>query len=413
MTRRTAALLLLFSVLGLAASTASAWVHYHILRDPSYASFCDISATWSCTAVYESRFGAFRGIPVAIGGLIWFMGALLLSFAAWRSIPPRLPVHGRRQPAAAVVTSAAPAYLFVWSVIGLSFVLYFAYASFVILKTFCILCVLTYVSVIAIFLLSGSGTDIPMRSLPGRFLRDLRAALSSPATLASTVLFVAFAIVTLALFPRQTSATTSASAPPPAVTDAQQSEFERYYTSQPRMMIPVPNDGAKVVIIKFNDYLCPPCRQTFMDYKPVLAKWEGSNPGMVKFMTKDYPLDPECNANAPGGQHFAACEAAAAVRLAREKGRGEAMEEWLFANQPSMTPAMVRQGVREVGRVTDFDAKYQSMLELVKGDIALGKQLGVHATPTFFVNGVRIPGLRAEFFDAAIRYELKQAGVIK
>jgi len=200
MTRRTAALLLLFSVLGLAASTASAWVHYHILRDPSYASFCDISATWSCTAVYESRFGAFRGIPVAIGGLIWFMGALLLSFAAWRSIPPRLPVHGRRQPAAAVVTSAAPAYLFVWSVIGLSFVLYFAYASFVILKTFCILCVLTYVSVIAIFLLSGSGTDIPMRSLPGRFLRDLRAALSSPATLASTVLFVAFAIVTLALF---------------------------------------------------------------------------------------------------------------------------------------------------------------------------------------------------------------------
>ena len=78
-----------------------------------------------------------------------------------------------------------------------------------------------------------------------------------------------------------------------------------------------------------------------------------------------------------------------------------------------MTPAMVRQGVREVGRVADFDAKYQSILEMVKGDIALGKQLGVHATPTFFVNGVRIPGLRAEFFDAAIRYELKQAGVIK
>lgn len=252
-----------------------------------------------------------------------------------------------------------------------------------------------------------------MRSLPGRFLRDLSATLSSPATLVPTVLFAAFAVAALTFFPRQTSATTAAAAPPPAVTDQQQSEFERYYTSQPRMMIPVPNDGAKVVVIKFNDYLCPPCRQTFMEYKPVLAKWQGSNPGMVKLMTKDYPLDPECNANAPGGQHFAACEAAVAVRLAREKGRADAMEDWLFANQPSMTPAMVRQGASEVGKIADFDAKYPTILELVKGDIALGKQLGVHSTPTFFVNGVRIPGLRAEFFDAAIRYELKQAGVIR
>jgi protein-disulfide isomerase len=49
----------------------------------------------------------------------------------------------------------------------------------------------------------------------------------------------------------------------------------------------------------------------------------------------------------------------------------------------------------------------------VKGDITLGHQLGVTGTPTFFINGVRIPGLKAEFFDAAIAYELKQAGVIK
>ena len=51
------------------------------------------------------------------------------------------------------------------------------------------------------------------------------------------------------------------------------------------------------------------------------------------------------------------------------------------------------------------------MIELVKGDIALGAQLHVTGTPTFFVNGVKLPGLRAEFFNAAIEYELKQAGV--
>jgi protein-disulfide isomerase len=132
----------------------------------------------------------------------------------------------------------------------------------------------------------------------------------------------------------------------------------------------------------------------------------------VKLIEKDYPLDPECNANTPGGQHQSACEAAAAVRLAAEHGKAAEMEAWLYDNQAMMTPALVRQGARDVGKVTDFDARYQRVLELVKGDIALGAQLGVRATPTFFINGVRIPGLRAEFFDAAIAYELKQAGVI-
>ena len=56
-------------------------------------------------------------------------------------------------------------YLFAWSVVGLAFVMYFGYASFVVLKTVCALCLLTYVSVIGIFILSGSGTDLSMLTL--------------------------------------------------------------------------------------------------------------------------------------------------------------------------------------------------------------------------------------------------------
>ncbi len=40
-----------------------------------------------------------------------------------------------------------------------------------------------------------------------------------------------------------------------------------------------------------------------------------------------------------------------------------------------MTPASVRQAARDIGRVTDFDAKYAATLALVKGDIALGQSL--------------------------------------
>ena len=99
----------------------------------------------------------------------------------------------------------------------------------------------------------------------------------------------------------------------------------------------VPADGAAVVVVKFNDYQCPPCRQTYMEYKPIFAKWEKQAPGKVKFMTKDFALERECNAAVSSDVHPAACEAAVAVRLAREKGKAEAMEEWIFANQPALT----------------------------------------------------------------------------
>ncbi len=412
MTRRTSLLLLFFCLLGLAAASGSAFVHYKLLRDPSYASFCDINTTWSCAAVYESRFGAFRGIPVAIGGVAWFAVATLLTMAAFRRAPAAYARTGTRRGDPPPVVS----YLFVWAVAGLSFVLYLAYASFFVLHTFCILCLTTYAAVIGIFLTSGSASETDMRSLPARVLRDLRALVSTPAALVATLAVAAGIAALVAWFPRQVETAVSAAAPmaaPAALGQSQQSEFERWYTQQPRVPIAVANDGAKVVVIKFNDYGCPPCKQTFMEYKPVLAKWQAQFPGLVKFETRDYPLDPECNVNTPGGQHLASCESAAAVRLAREKGRGPEMEAWLFDNQPTLTPAGVRQAAREVGKVPDFEARYPATVELVKGDITLGHQLGVTGTPTFFINGVRIPGLKAEFFDAAIAYELKQAGVIK
>jgi protein-disulfide isomerase len=125
---------------------------------------------------------------------------------------------------------------------------------------------------------------------------------------------------------------------------------------------------------------------------------------------KDYPLNRDCNDAMGQTIHPAACEAAVAVRLAKTHNTTEAMEEWLYTHQPAMTPPSVRQAARDIGQVTDFDAKYQSLLSLVKGDVALGRQLGIKSTPTFFINGVKVEGaLPPQYFDQAIAYELKRA----
>jgi protein-disulfide isomerase len=303
--------------------------------------------------------------------------------------------------------------LFVLSTAALAVVLYMAYASFFVLKTLCVLCVLTYVAVLGVFIVSGAASQSSLASVPARLGGDIRRLLKSPVALTIACLYLVGAATALAFFPREsgTTATSSEAAPAAAqqeapVPDAAIAQFDQWLAAQPRTPIMIPDDGAKVVIVKFNDYQCPPCRQTFMEYKPIIQKYQAKYPGQVKFVTKDFPLEAECNT---GGVHVAGCEAAAAVRMAGTKNRADAMEDWLFANQGSMSPDLVRDGVNKVAGITDFDARYPALLEQVKADVALGRQLGVNRTPTFFINGVKIEGgLRPQFFDAAIASELKR-----
>ncbi len=400
MAKATARIALLCAVVGLCASATAGYVHYRLLHDPTYTSFCDVSATISCTQVYASRYAMFGGVSVAIFGGIWFGLALLLAIAWNTASPP--------------VRENVPGYLFALSTAALAVILYLAYASFFLLKAVCIVCLTTYAAVIGLFLVSGAATQVSMTTLPRRALRDVRAAVSSPLAVTLTVLFLAGAGSALAFFPREVSATSAAPSPTPVATQTEQSELARFMASAPRVPLIVPAEGAKVLIVKFNDFQCPACGQSYLSYKPILAKYEASNPGMVKLVLKDFPLNPNCNPNLVNMVHPAACDAAVAVRLAKMHNKGDAMEEWLYTHQPTMTPAAVRQAAREIGGVTDFDEMYNSTLELVKAETALGRQVGVRSTPTFFIDGVKVEGAwQPQFFDQAIAFELQRAGVTK
>jgi protein-disulfide isomerase/uncharacterized membrane protein len=398
MSKTAARLALTCALVGFGASIAAAYVHYRLLYDPRYLSFCDINGTISCTQVYLSRFSTVRGMPVAIFGALWFVLAALLSVSA---------ITARQ-----TVRENVPGYLFVLSTLALAVVLYLGYASFVLLKAVCLLCLTTYAAVIGLFLVSGAATPYPMTTLPRRLANDLRVFAGSPLAIAIAVVFFAGAGTTLAFFPREAAPGPSGTeVAAQAPTPDQHSEFERWFAAQPRVPLIVPSEGAKVLIVKFNDFQCPPCRQSHLAYMPILKKYEAERPGAVRYVLKDYPLDSECNANVlGGGPHPSACEAAVAVRLARLHNREEPMIDWLFANQPQLTPPVVREAAHDTGQVPDFDAKYASTLELVRGDIALGHQLGVKSTPTFFINGVKVEGaLPPQYFDQAIAYELARS----
>src|SRR4029078_13712377 len=189
------------ALVGLTVSVMAANVHYHMLHDPTYTSFCDVSETVSCTQVYASRFGTFRGVPVAVFGAIWFAFAALLS-GAWLTARPR-------------IRESVPAYLFAGSTLALAVALYLGYASFVLLKLVCVLCVITYAAVIGLFLVSGAATSLPMLSLPRRAAQDLRVLFARPLCLLLAVLWLGASARTVAFFPREAIVTANGVMPAP------------------------------------------------------------------------------------------------------------------------------------------------------------------------------------------------------
>ena len=397
MSAKLRTLALVSAVAGLAAMLWAAYVHHRLLFDPRYASLCDINATVSCSEVLLSRYSSAYGVPIATLGAIWFAGVLVLLGAGGR---------GRES-----LRENVPGYLFAMSTAGLAVVLYLAYISFAVLKVYCPLCLTADVAVIGLFIVSGAATTFPMTTLPRRFLHDLKAAIASPQAIAVTVLFLAGAASAVALSARDNAAAQGAqAAAAPTASADRTAEFDRWYNAQPRVPLIVPAEGATVLIVEFSDFQCPYCSQAYLTMKPVLAKFNEQQPNTVRLVLKDFPLDSKCNANVQnGGPHPSACDAAVAVRLAAP-ARRDALEDWFFNNQPAMTAESVRKAARDVGGVTDYDAKYAGTIDAVKNDIAFGHSLNVSATPTMFINGVKVAGVLAPpYLERAIAIELQRA----
>ena len=397
-------LLLLLALLGLGASATSTYVHYRLLAAPeTVTSFCDVNATVSCSQAYLSSYGSVVGVPVALVGLLFFTLVTVLLLLAGRAASP---AHEN-----------VAGYVLALSVPAVAFAAYLAWASYFVLGTFCILCGLTYLSIAGLFVVALRSLSFPVTHLPDRARHDARTLVSSPVALGIALLFVAGAVTAIAAFPHESPMARAAEqqAAIPPLSEAARAAIEQWWNMQPVVDVPVPAAGAKVVIVKFNDYQCPACGLTHNIYKPVIAKYTSSGAGDVRYVLKHFPLEGECNPAMARMNHYGSCEAAAGVIMARAHGTSQKLEDWLFSNlgPPMLTSVQIREAARDIGGVKDFDAQYSKVLEEVRADAAMGAALKVGGTPTFFVNGRRIPtegGMpQPNVLDAIIQIELKRA----
>ena len=109
-------------------------------------------------------------------------------------------------------------------------------------------------------------------------LGQVLGVVTHPLSAVAALVYVVGSVSLLAFFPRQaavspeTAAGQVAAAPTEVIAEDQLAEFDKWIEAQPRVQLPVSADGARVVVVKFNDYQCPSCRQTYVEYKAILDK---------------------------------------------------------------------------------------------------------------------------------------------
>lgn len=128
--------------------------------------------------------------------------------------------------------------------------------------------------------------------------------------------------------------------------------FERWYLRQTRQELPASWQTGPVTLIEFIDYQCPACKAADNGYRAVIQGAEARHAEVFRFLRLDFPLERECNdginAAAREGPHTAACEAAAAVRLARAASPEVERQviDWLWTNQRQLSPQMLFDGLQ-------------------------------------------------------------------
>ena len=134
---------------------------------------------------------------------------------------------------------------------------------------------------------------------------------------------------------------------------------------------------APVTIVEYGDLECPNCRQAVAVVKLLLGRFDNR----ARFAYRHFPLE---------GVHPHAELAAEAAECAGEQGKFWEMHDLLLDNQSHLKLPQLKSYAQRLGLdMARFTAQIDDhvYLQRVREHLQSGRDSGVHATPTFFVNG--------------------------
>lgn len=170
------------------------------------------------------------------------------------------------------------------------------------------------------------------------------------------------------------------------------------------------NPNAKVTIVEWADFECPHCKQAAFYMQDIVQRYYDH----VYMAFRNYPLGKPCNTEVSRNMHPMSCEAAWGTQCARREGVFFDFHNQAFDAQGSLSSKRLEKIAVAVGM---DKAWYQECINRndirteVVDQLQQGRDVGVRGTPTFFVNGRELLSIHPLAVEAAIRFELVEAGV--
>lgn len=368
------------------------------------ASFCSFGAFADCDSVNVSAYSEIAEIPIAAIGACLYFALLLFSLLGSVREKDRLAIQ-RWIASLAFVGLLYDAYLFL--------------VQLIVLKNFCVLCLLTYFFTLTIFLtatgiLTGKVFNFKAMSralLNGPALSEPFRA-PSPILLITFLAFVCFAVL-VAFIPSHVRLGSY------SFVNSAMDQFLAQWKEQPIRKISVkPGDGtfgnpnAKIQIVEFSDFECPYCHKAAFTLHTVLKNFKDR----VFFVFKHFPLDSNCNPKVPVQMHPHACELSRLAFCAAKKNAFWKFHDRVFFDLESGEgeekldlPKEVAQGsLKSVFTEAEYREcnRNSAAAHNTQEDLRLAESMGVKGTPSLFINGksVKIP-ITLENLERLIKIE--------
>ena len=383
----------LLALIGLGLAIKLAFIYYAANYDKyALSSFCSVNDFIDCDGAAKTDAAQFLGIPLAWWGIFFYIVILFLTFVdKLKQVKFLSFLEVFKTPQAYIATLGTIAFTVSMILAGISL--------FGIHKL-CVLCVATYFIdfVIALIAADGLFKNI-LKAFKTTFVDFIDGAKKYTKTFIVLLLiatsFLAYTGISLKFVPHI----------------KQRREILKYtkikfnpYRIKGNLL---GSENAGVVIELYSDYVCPLCYiNNIMLHR---AAKELSN---IKIVHHNYPFDKVCNPYIQVNMHPNACFMSKGAIAARAQGNYWEMSSLLYENQPKDFDAMLKLvdklGLDKGKFKTDFDSK-ATTAELSE-EINNAENLDINATPTMFINGEKIVGIKPyyELKEILIKHGAKQ-----
>jgi uncharacterized membrane protein len=352
---------LVLTLVGLGTTLYLSIAHYRVYTDIGYKSFCAISRAINCDTVSQSAYAVLWGMPLAVWGCIGYL--LILALLG-------VGVHTRFRPGRCWATIQLITFLFC------GFDLYLAWVSSHLIKSYCIMCLVTYaVNFILLYFAWLTRRRFNTESFISCLLSDCAYFLGHRyRALSFSAAFGAIVAVGMVAYPAYWHYSLSHASV----------ALKTGYTPEGRPWVGAAQP--ELVIEEYSDYLCFQCAKMHAYLRDLVGRY----PDKLRLVHYHFPMDRGYNPLVTKDFHDGAGEMALLALYAERHDKFWQMNDRLFELGRKRSTI----DINELSQILDLDAgemaksiRDRALLRRLWQDIRSGFQRQVSATPTFVING--------------------------